>query len=206
MQQKRRLINVPIIHARADFGSIGSKIPFFKEVEEMKTLYWNEIFNYVRNLPLDFSELKVYQDGLPNTSAEIIAKIVDETQTPNYDILRWLKSQKAQIIGTENPRLLLEEYQMLKAIFYTPDGEQKKAALSEYTKASAYLLEERDEYIAQRIKNTLPEGSTGILFIGLAHQVKKLIEQEIDVTEPEKLIGSSSEALQKRLLGKEREL
>lgn len=64
----------------------------------------------------------------------------------------------------------------------------------------------RSEYIAQRIKATLPEGGTGILFIGLAHEMKRLLEPEMEVSEPETLIGSSSEALRERLVRKEREL
>ena len=63
----------------------------------------------------------------------------------------------------------------------------------------------RSEYIAQRIKATLPEDGMGILLISLAHEVKRLLEQEIEVSEPETHIGSSSEALRKRLFGKERE-
>lgn len=96
MQQKRRLISIPIVHIHADFGSLGSKVLFDQEVEELTTRYWNGVFDYVRNLPLDFSKLKVYQDGLPNISAEKVAKIVDETQTPNYNVLRWLGDQKAR--------------------------------------------------------------------------------------------------------------
>jgi len=69
-------------------------------------------------------------------------------------------------------------------------------------------LKGRDEYIAKRIKDTLSEGGMGILFIGLAHEVKRLLEQEMEISEPETLIGGSSEALREklRLYGKEREL
>ncbi|PIU03806.1 hypothetical protein COT44_01465 [Candidatus Shapirobacteria bacterium CG08_land_8_20_14_0_20_39_18] len=45
----------------------------------------------------------------------------------------------------------------------------------------------RSEYIAQRIKATLPEDGMGILLISLAHEVKRLLEQEIEVSEPETL-------------------
>ena len=206
MQQKRSLFIIPIVHTRADFGSLGSKVPFDKEIEEITTQYWNSVFNYVQNLTIDFSKLKVYQDGLLDISTEIVAKIVDETQTPNYNVLRWLKDQGAHIIGTESPQLLLEEYQSLQAIFNAPSEELKITARWKYRNNSEFLLEGRDKYIAQRIKATLPEGGTGILFIGLAHKVKRLLEQEIEVSEPETLIGSSSEVLRNRLFGKEREL
>ena len=123
MQSKSHLIIIPVIHTRADFGSMGSKVPFDQEIEEMKTRYWNGVFNYVQNLAVDFSKLRVYQDGLPDTSNEVVARIVNETQTPNYNVLRWLRDKGAHIIGTESPRLLLDEYQSLQAIFNAPSGE-----------------------------------------------------------------------------------
>lgn len=204
MQQKHCLISIPIVHTHADFGSLRNKVPFDQEVEEMKTRYWDGVFDYVRDLPVDFSKLRVYQDGLPNTSYEIVARIVDETQTPNYKVLRWLRDQKAHIMGTESPPLLLEEFQSLQAIFNAPNGELKRVVLLRYREKSESLLEGRDRYIAQRINKTLSEGEVGLLFIGLAHEIKKLLEKEIEVIEPEGLIGASPEALRSKLYGKER--
>jgi len=203
----RHLIIIPIVHTRADFGSLGSRVPVNQKYETEATQYWQAVSKYIQKIPVDFSELRIYQDGLPDISAEMVATIVDETQTPNYDLLRWLRNKGAHIMGTESPPLLLQEYRALQTIFKAEGEEQKQAAL-EYEKVSAHLLEGRDKYIAQRIKATLPEDGRGILFIGLAHEVKRLLEQEIEVGEPEALIGSSSEALRERVrerLGKERE-
>ena len=206
MQNKGHLIIIPIVHTHADFGSLGSKVSVDQEYETTTTQYWQAVSEYTQELPFDLSKLKVYQDGLPDSSVRIVARIVDETQTINYDILRWLRGKGAHIMGTESPSLLLQEYRALQAIFNAESEEQKNAARLDYAKVNAHLLEGRDEYIAQRIKNTLPEGGMGILFIGLAHEVHKLLEQEMDVSEPEVLIGGSSDTLRKRLLyGKERE-
>lgn len=204
MQQKHRLISISIIHTRADYGSLGSKVPVDQEYETVATQYWQAVSEHVQKLPVDFSELRVYQDGLLDTSTEIAAKIVEETQTLNYNLLRWLRDKGAQIIGTESPSLLLQEYRALQAIFNAEDEEQKYTARLGYMKKSAYLLEERDIYITQRIKDTLPEGGTGILFIGLAHEVKRLLEQEMEFSEPEVLVGRLPEALRSKLYGKER--
>lgn len=172
MQNNRHLIIIPIIHTHADMGSLGNKTPVGQKYETGAAQYWQTISDYVQKLPVNFSELRVYQDGLPDVSPEIVEKIVDETpQTPNFDLLRWLKSKGTHILGTESPTALLKE---------------------------------RDEYIAGRIRSTLPEGGLGILFIGLAHEIKILLEKEMLVTEPEALIGSSSESLRKRFSGKER--
>ena len=209
MQSKSRLIIIPIIHTHADFGSLGSKVFMDREYETMATQYWQAVSKYVQKLLVDFSELRVYQDGLPDISTEMVTKIVDETQTANYDLLRWLRDKGANITGTESPSLLLEEYRALHAIFNSKNEIQKHEARLKYAKANPYLLEERDRYIAKKIEATLPKGGMGILFIGLAHEVKRLLEQEIEVSEPETLIGSSSEALRERvrerLVRKERE-
>lgn len=204
MQNKRHLIIIPVAHTRADFGSLGSKLPVNQEYETITTQYWQAVSEYVQHLPVDFSQLKVYQDGLPDTSTEIVTRVIAKAQTVNYDLLRWLRDNGAHIMGTENPSLLLQEYRALQAIFNAEDEEQKHAAQLEYAQVSAHLLEGRDEYIAQRIKATLPEGGTGLLFLGLTHEVQNLLEQEMEVTEPERLIGSSSETLRSKLF-RERE-
>lgn len=206
MEQKRRLINIPIVHTHADFGSLGSRVPFDQEVEEMKALYWEEVFNNVRSLPVNFSELRVYQDGLPNVSAEKVARIVEQAAPSNYDILRWLKEQGAHIVGTEDSNHLIEEYNLLRATLIASSEEEYVEAQLEYRSRSKELSVERVVYIAQRIKDTLPVGGTGLLFMGLAENVKKLIENEIEVVEPERLIGLSSEVLRKKLFRKEAEL
>ena len=205
MQSKPRLIIIPVIHTRADYGSLGSKVLVDQGYETMATRYWQAISEYVQGLSVDFSKLRVYQDGLPDVTNEIVARIIDETQTPNYDLLRWLRDKGACIIGTENPSLLLQEYHALKAIFNAESKEQKYVARLEYAKVSALLLENRDKHIAQRIITTCSEREIGLLFLGLEHNVKSLLEQEMEVSEPETLIGSSSEALRKRLSEKERE-
>ena len=199
MQQKRCLIIIPIIHTLADWGSLGSRKVFDEEIEARKTQYWQAISEYVRNLPVDFSELRVYQDGLRDTSAEEVARSVDKIQTINYELLRWLRNKGAHIMGTESLPLLWQEQRVLQSFLNAPEEEQKHTALLEYRKVSARITKKRDAYIAQRIKATLPEGGRGIFFIGLAHEVKRLLEQEIEVTEPETLIGSSSEALRERV-------
>lgn len=201
MQDKRRLIIVPIIHNLADFGSLGSRIPFDKGTEALTTQYWNGVLAYVQGLPIDFSQLRVYQDGLPDTSEEDISLILSKAQTPNYNVLRWLKNKGARIIGTEDKDLLVREYDLFQATLIDPteDEDRYVDARLKYYSETPILLQQRDAYIAQRIRDTLPEGGTGILFIGLGHEVKRLLEQEIEVSEPKMLTDSSSETLRERL-------
>jgi len=185
---------------------LGRRIPFDEEIEALKTQYWRKVFDYVKDLPFDFSKLKVYQDGLPNVRQELVTYVVDRAKPVNYDILRWLKKQGADIVGTEDPELLNKEYNLQATLTTHSTEEEYVDARLSYDRMKPIFSRMRSEYIAQRIKTTLPEGGTGILFIGLAHEMKRLLEPEMEVSEPETLIGSSSETLRERLVRKEREL
>ncbi len=200
MIQNRRLIVIPIIHTHADFGSLGSRIPFNAEIEGLKTQYWNKVSDFVQSLPMDFSEAWVYQDGLPNTSEEDISLILSKAQTPNYDVIRQLRDRGAHIVGTEDMKLLVKEYELFQTTQNTSfeDEEQYVEARLKYFEEAPELSKQRIDYIAQRIRNTLPEGGTGLLFIGLAHEIKKELEKEMEVVEPEILTGLPPEALRKK--------
>lgn len=186
MEKRPHLYIIPVAHTHADMGSLGDEILLDEQYKVEVTQYWVGIFHYLKSLPSELlASLQIYQDGLVNASGEIVDKIVNETQTANFEILRWLKEKGAVIFGTEDPGLLNEEYQALRAIINFPDGEAKTAARLEYFKKSSWLLEERDEYIAQRIRKTLPGGKTGLLFIGAAHDVGSHLRNKIRVSTPE---------------------
>mgnify|MGYP001571292999 CR=1 FL=1 len=200
MRQNRHLIVIPLVHSRADFGSLGNRIPLDTEIEGLKTQYWNKVSDFVQSLPMDFSELRVYQDGLPNTSEEDISLILSKAQTPNYDVVRQLKDRGAHIIGTEDVNLLVKEYNLFQATQNPSikDEDEYAEARLKYVNEAPVLSKQRISYIAQRIRDTLPEGGTGLLFIGLAHEIKNLLEKEMGVVEPEILTGLPPEALRKK--------
>ncbi|MBI2421117.1 MAG: hypothetical protein HYV38_03470 [Candidatus Levybacteria bacterium] len=197
MDEMSHLIIIPIVHTHADSGSLGDKISSGKQYEARALQFWAEVSRYLDTLPLDlFPGLRVYQDSLINGPEEIVDKVVEETQTPNFEILRWLKGKGATIIGTESGSLLTEEIQGLRAIVDCQDEVSRKAARLAYFKKSLLLLDERDEYIAGRIAETLPRGGTGLLFIGSEHDVESYLGKEIQVSTPEMITRVLTETLQ----------
>jgi hypothetical protein len=80
------------------------------------------------------------------------------------------------VVGTEDPVLLQEEYELLKASM------SDDAARQAYAARAAGLLEDRDRYIAARIDGTLPAVGAGVLVVGLQHQVARLLPADISVT------------------------
>lgn len=173
---KRTLIYIPVLHSPADMGSLASDLSpsghYLAQVQE----YWDHIEAEIRAMRRIWRGVCVYQDGLPNTGPDIVARIVAEVDSPNYRLLRWLVGQGAVVVGTEDPVLLQEEYELLKA------SVADEAARRVYAARTAQLLEGRDRYIAARIDATLAAGGTGILFIGLLHHVARALPQDIAVT------------------------
>lgn len=104
-------------------------------------------------------------------------------------------SKEKGLLFSAPASLLMEEHQALQAIVSCPDGDAKAVARLEYLKKSSWLLEERDKSIAQRIRETLPEGRTGLLFIGVAHDVGSLLNNEIRVSTPEVISRALPEVL-----------
>lgn len=197
MDEMSHLIIIPIAHTHADSGSLGDKISSGKLYQARAAQFWAEVSRYLDTLPLDlFPDLQVYQDSLINGPEEIVNKVVEETQTPNFEILRWLKGKRATIIGTESGRLLMKEVQGLRAIADCQDEVSRNAARLAYFKKSLWLLDERDEYIAGRIIETLPRGETGLLFIGSEHDVESHLGKEIQVFTPETITRALAETLQ----------
>lgn len=194
MTERSHLINIPIIHTLADMGSLRGKVPFDERCQRAATSYWRRIFDYLRVWSEDFSELRIYQDGLLDTTPELVERIVAETHTQNYVVLRWLKEQGATIMGTEG-LALLEEYRSLQAIANATDEKSKQAALLEYRQKKDQLLDERDQYIGWRINSTLCKGETGLLFQGVEHNVARYLDQDICSSTPETFKNSLFEVL-----------
>ncbi len=77
--------------------------------------FWQGIRNKVFDLNLDYPNTRLYQDGLPVCGKEmaIIEELV-KMGSRNHQILMELIQLGAKLEGTEDPKLLLEEYAYLK--------------------------------------------------------------------------------------------
>jgi hypothetical protein len=98
--------------------------------------------------------------------------------SPNHQILMELIRLGAMLEGTEDPNLLVEEYTCLKeASAHRVDPKAKR----KYQRLAESLLQKRDFYMGRRIDQTLQEGETGLLFIGLSHRVNEKLPKEVDI-------------------------
>ncbi|MBI3754203.1 MAG: hypothetical protein HY266_09245 [Deltaproteobacteria bacterium] len=188
----RRLIYIPIIHGEIDMGSLADRLKEeyiakfggdkWKEYLNAADELWNEIGRRLERLNLDYKKVKLFQDGLPKSGKEMdIVRELAEKGSANYKLLLNLIEKGAQIIGTEDPHLLIREYNHVQDIVKEAVVEDGKERLEKYREIGSLLLSERDGYIGGRINESLVEGETGILFIGIAHKVDKRLPEDIKV-------------------------
>lgn len=189
----RKLIYIPIIHTEVDMGSLNEEIKrqYLEKYGEEKwkghartiEKIWDGLRKKIQELRLDAKKVRIYQDGLPLCGRE--EKIVRELasrKSPNHELILWLMEQGAQLQGTEDPESLREEYEMLKNIQKVSDPKEKRRAISFYEQNARRLLKKRDEFMAQRIQETLKEEEVGLFFIGLMHRVDEILDSDISIS------------------------
>jgi len=88
-------------------------------------------------------------------------------------------------MGTEAWELLKEEYRLAQESLASQGGAATPAPSAVRSPAAGEsILEQRDRFIARRINETLKEGETGILFLGMLHSVERHLSQDIQVIYP----------------------
>lgn len=176
----RRLIHIPVVHAQVDMGSLSDHVRAlyiaykgeraWRESRRAIACFWRELDRKIAALDLACDRLRLYQDGLPVCGREAdIVRDLARAGGPNHRILLDLMDRGATVEGTEDPTLLLQEYNLLKAGMAAPPP------------VAATLLDQRDRFIAGRIDATLRPGETGMLFLGAHHHVVRMLPATIAV-------------------------
>lgn len=180
----RRLFYLPIIHTAQDLGSLavsaGARQPVSANSAHPDLLeqFWDKVEEVVVLL-LQQQRWRIYQDGLPICDHERqIVSDMARKGSRNYQLLSKAAEQGAIIMGTESPRLLLEEYRLAKQTL--GQGVRSEAQ----RQAASEVLQARDEFIADRINRTLVQGESGILFLGLLHSLDKRLDNDIELLFP----------------------
>ncbi len=189
----RKFIQIRIVHSLADMGSMKEGLEkesiavIGKErwVENQRKIekFWNDVENEIDSLDLEYSKVRIYQDGLP-AGGKLGLKIVNETAdrgSRNYQIVRKLIEKGAAIEATESPELLRKEYEYIKSFVTAQTEKEKLEAKLQYDRIKDELLDERDTFIAQTVDATLKDNETGILFIGAAHNVVSKLPKDIEI-------------------------
>jgi hypothetical protein len=196
--QPRTLLYFPIIHNLADMGALSDSV----RLASLKKLgrsgwnrkiglidkFWTEIENSVEEISVPLNRVRVYQDGLPVSSAEknVVAELA-KSGSRNHALIMRLMNAGATLMGTESLELLLQEYELAKRDL----GSARPLRIKASDKAQrASLLRRRDQFIAKRINNTLLPGEIGMIFLGMLHRLEPWLDKDIEVVYPiSRLVG-----------------
>ena len=184
----RRLIHIPIIHTSADLGSLSESVrahyakvcgeASWSQREQIVQSLWTEIERNLDALHLEGPKTRIYQDGLPICGFEDrIVRELAKAGSSNHQLILRLLDQGAVLMGTEDSRLLLEEYEMQKERLTQEAG--KNATPAEQENRLDRVLKARDSFIAERIAATLQEGEVALLFLGALHRLDALLSTDI---------------------------
>src|SRR3990172_6619767 len=191
----RTLLYFPIVHSQLDMGALSESVRkvtlqklgerVWRRKVNLVKRFWSDVENILNKLTLSYAQTRVYQDGLPVCGKEIdIVTELAKKGSPNHQILARLMEKGATVMGTESAELLIEEYHLIKKILETGDVKDAIAIEARQKGASDLLLKKRDEFIAARIDRTLQPGETGILFLGMLHNIAELLPGNIHVHYP----------------------
>jgi hypothetical protein len=191
----RTLLYFPIVHSQLDMGALSESVRkvtlqklgerVWRRKVNLVKRFWSDVETILNKLTLSYAQTRVYQDGLPVCEKELdIVTELAKKGSPNHQILARLIEKGATVMGTESAELLIEEYHLIKRILETGDVKDAIAIEVRQKAASDLLLKKRDEFIAARIDRTLQPGETGILFLGMLHNIASLLPGDIHVHYP----------------------
>jgi hypothetical protein len=181
----RALIYFPIIHSPEDLGSLDNAVSDLRTDKQANNYlaavehFWVMIATTIESLSLDYTNLKLYQDGLPVCGKEQeIVNDVAESGSQNYRLLQTLIQKGGVLMGTESPELLVQEHVLMTQLL--KGGEPTESSLE----TAQELLNKRDDYIVQRIDKTLQHNEMAILFLGLMHNIETKLPKDIVLIQP----------------------
>ena len=196
----RRLVYVPIIHSGPDSGTLAAGIEGraesvvsssnWQKHKEVVGLYWQAIASYWEGK--NVSGFKIFQDGMPvdGLIGKNMVRDLAAQGSINHTIVAQLLERGAQLVKTEDPKLLKEEYLLTSALIQRKSLPGTLLALLRYRWRKDRLLKARDGSIIKSISAALAHGETGVCFLGASHQILPGLPKDIEVMtlkDPEKV-------------------
>lgn len=173
-----RLLYVPILHAEKEVGVLRGTQERPETTSPLREM-WAGIQQKLEALKPVWEKVRIYQEALPVCGKEEkIVQDLAEKGSRNHRLLVDLIKKEAHLEGTEDPNLLLKEYDLLSRLFQNGDNPADRA---EYRGQSEVILKERDQFIASRLRGTLKAGETGLVFIGVRHKLDQLLKKDFEI-------------------------
>lgn len=179
MSEKSRLFYVPIMHT--SYESSGPT-PIS---DEAVLRFYRGVNSFVNRLPSNSSTYLIFNDSLTSREVNMLntsggqQRFLEHLRTsgltpervPQDHVIARLLAKKARLVTIEDPSLLAEQSALVRAGGRNSWSDQMSARFEELNKL-------RDKKIASEVEKALKNQrqSTGILFLGAAHEVDKKLD------------------------------
>lgn len=191
MSNIKSLIYVPVLHTQKEAGEIlrslkgdeaarPADISLAEQEKSIKEM-WDGIYEKIQKMDISYPSMRIYQDALPVCGREKeIAEKLAQKASRNHQLILELLKKGAKLEGTEDPDLLIKEYDNLSQLISkaSVSTQSYRDSLNEYKDKAAKLMKQRDPFIAERIKSTLKEDETPLVFMGVRHELEKLLQRD----------------------------
>lgn len=148
----RTLFYVPRMYTHGEFKVLTGSLP--EDFNQETRKFWK----YVEEKLLVFAGRiqRIYRDGSFKSGEDGLADLAS-VDSDNYSLAKELVDRGATFEATED-RIQIAESESWLAMLSSPDSDQMTFELYQQT------MEERDNYVASRINETLKADETGVLF------------------------------------------
>ena len=191
MSDIKLLIYVPILHTQKEAGEILRSLKgdeaerptdtLLAEQEKSIKEMWDGIYEKIQKTNISYRSMRIYQDAMPVCGREKeIAEKLARKASRNHQLILDLLKKGANLEGTEDPDLLIEEYDNLSQLIgkASVSIQSYRDSLNKYKENGVKLMKQRDAFIAERIISTLKEGETPLVFMGVRHELEKLLQPD----------------------------
>lgn len=199
MAKESGLLYVPVLHTPQEARGIDHTFqsgsaqqavsPNPGDHDQSVREMWAGIARKLNEANLSWPMVRVYQDALPVCGMENdIISVLAAHGSLNHQLLMDLVGRGARLEGTENPDLLAQEHEYLSALLAfgaVPTLREvgtEQAAFEAYQAKSKALMEQRDAFIAARIRSTIRDGELPLVFMGVRHQLDKQLDGDFMIT------------------------
>lgn len=156
----RKLYFIPLIYG-------GKDLP--EDYLEKFNKYWEQIEKQVAEMASKLGEVSKIYHELVAASGDEGCKAVKELSERSYKIVEACLGKKAQLEAVEDSDILTEFMDWSRCLII---GLHNPKVASKVYESYVAIGKKRNEYITQKIDETLEENEIGVLFMGENHQVQ----------------------------------
>jgi len=157
-KDKKRLYLIPLISSMTGLDVKEKQEEYEKKFEN----YWKQAKEQVENLELKMGQVKNIYHEFVSKEGEEGLKVIENLNQSSFKIVKEMLDRGVKLFAVENDETLKETLDWQRCMMIGVESQNAIKIVSEaYNKAA----EKRNEYVVNKIAETLQDGEAGLLFV-----------------------------------------